>query len=77
MKKGMLDPGTYVMIFVFFIFVCATTLFMWPIIQNIIGTETSYATGNEKYLFFLIPGVLVIGALVMFFFPSSFNGGGR
>lgn len=75
MKKGFLDPGTYVMIFVFFVIVCACTLFMWPIIQNITATETTYSSGGEKYLFFVIPAVLVVGALIWFFLPNGVGGG--
>lgn len=70
-KKGQLSLAGYVVLVVVFVFIAACAYFVYPILSGVVGTDPSYSTGYDKYLVILLPAVLLIGGIVMFFMPNT------
>jgi hypothetical protein len=72
MKRAQLSLSSYVVLVVFLIFVVVCASWVGPLITGFISANpTAYGTGPEKYGLWLVPAILVIGALVAFFIPNT------
>lgn len=72
MRRGQLALGGYVALFVVFVFILVSAIFVFkPIADNVLSSEPTYHNSGLVWMWWLFPAVFVIGGLVMFFMPNT------